>query len=182
MEFILGAIFGFVCFFFVRYLKKQIHEKKGVKSKEYKNMPFKEKLRDTIRHIVFEYNIKRKNNDFLLNIYFDGIQLMQIMHRSHFPELCKSEHDVSFGLALYIPTKSMSINQIESLKLLLHEESEIIKHVDGGEISYFIVDLGNRIRFGGYLLTRIIKEVFNEQESKMSLKLFSEGELPYQLN
>jgi len=159
MEFALGSAFGFVCFFVMRMLKKRIREKNGVRFREYRDLPFNIKLKDTIRHIVFEYNIKRVNNDFLLNIDFNGTPLMQIMHRSHFPELCKSESDISFGIALYIPVKNMDFKQIESLSFVLEEESEIINNIDKNSRLYFIVDLGSRVRFSGYLLTRIIKEV-----------------------
>lgn len=84
MEFALGSAFGFVCFFVMRMLKKRIREKNTVRFREYRDLPLNIKLKDTIRHIVFEYNIKRVNNDFLLNIDFNGTPLMQIMHRSHF--------------------------------------------------------------------------------------------------
>lgn len=76
----------------------------------------------------------------------------------------------------------MDFKQIESLSFVLEEESEIINNIDKNSRLYFIVDLGSRIRFSGYLLIRIIKEVFIEEEKNMSLKLFSEGELPYHLN
>jgi hypothetical protein len=108
---------------------------------------------------------------------------MQIMHRAHFPELCKSESDIKFGLALYIPTSNLSENKIIALQSIIEEESEVLR---GGRdidvVDYFLIDLGKRVRFSGYLLTRIIKEVFEKEEKNMSLELFSEGNLPYQLN
>lgn len=182
MEFVLGIVFGFISFFIMNLIRRKIYEKKGLKSREYKDLPFNVKLRDTIRHIVFEYNIKRINNDFLLNINFNDVQLMQIMHRSHFPELCSSEQDIQFGLALYIPTIHMNNSKIESLKSILVSESERVNLISGGAVTYFVIDLGTRIRFGGYLLLRIISEVFKEEEVNMSLELFSEGNLPYKIN
>lgn len=163
-------------------LYKNIKEKKGIKHGEYGKIPFTARLRNIIRHIIFEYDIKRKNNDFLYNINFGGRRVMQLMHRSHFAELCRSEADIAFGIALYIPAKGLNLERIKKLDNIINEESEIKRTGKTGELEYYIIDLGKRARFGGYLLSRIVKEVFDADESQFSAELFSEGNLPYHLN
>jgi hypothetical protein len=38
---------------------------------------------------------------------------MQLMHRAHFPELCRSESEIAFGIALYIPVKGWTADRIK---------------------------------------------------------------------
>jgi hypothetical protein len=118
----------------------------------------------------------------LYNIKLDGNLVMQLMHRAHFPELCRSESDIEFGIALYIPVKGWESAVINRLDKIIHEESEIKKTGSVGGLEYYIIDLGKRVRFGGYLLSRIVKEVFDANEARFSAELFSEGNLPYKLN
>ena len=183
MDLIVGVIIGWVSLYIAGIAIKSIRQKKGLKDKKYKNWPLTVKLKDTVRHIIFEYDIKRNNNDFLLNINLDERQVMQIMHRAHFPELSRSESDIKFGLALYIPTSNLPEYKIKILEAIIEEESETLKgEIHSGTVNYFVIDLGKRVRYGGYLLARVIKEVFEKEEGNMSLELFSEGNLPYHLN
>ena len=142
-------------------------------------MPFTVRLRGIIRHVIFEYNIKKKNEDFLYNISLDGEKIMQLMHRAHFPELCTSEIDIAFGISLYIPLKGWKKENVIKLQKIISQETESIHKDQLGNLEYYVVDLGKRVRFGGYLLSRIIKEIFDAQESRFSFELFSEGKLPY---
>ena len=182
MELTIGILLGWVSLYIAGVVIKNFRQKKGSKDKSYRNWPLTVKLRDTVRHIIFEYSIKRKNNDFLLNINLNGNHVMQIMHRAHFPELCQSESDIRFGLALYIPLSNLSSDKVKALEVIIEEESEILRGERSDAVAYLVVDLGKRVRFGGYFLARIIKEVFEKEEGSMSLELFSEGNLPYQLN
>ena len=174
-----GLVLGWISLFVTRAITLRIKEKKGVRNKDYGNLPFTSKLKDSIRHIIFEYNVKRKNNDFLLDIILNDEIIMQIMHRAHFPELCRAESDIDFGLALYIPVSKLSKPQIAQLDKIIEEDSEVFKSGKLGELKYYLIDLGTRIRFGGYFLHRIIKEVFKGDEHQFSSRLFSEGNLPY---
>jgi hypothetical protein len=179
MKLIIGIIVGWLSMYIFLLIVKNLKSKKGYKEKDYGNLPFTTKLRDSIRHIVFEYNVKRKNNDFLLNISFKKEIVMQIMHRAHFPELCQSESDVAFGLALYIPISHWSIDRISKLNEIVKEESEVASKNRFGKLEFYVIDLGSRVRFGGYFLSRLIKEVFEGDENDFSSELFSEGHLPY---
>ena len=182
MELIYGILIGWITLYVFGIIVKNIRQKKGVKNKEYRNTRFTTRLRNLVRHIIFEYDIKRKNNDFLLNINLNGSHVMQLMHRTHFPELCESESDLAFGLALYIPLEGLTDEKVKVLDEIMDEESEIIRKGKTGRLEYYIIDLGKRVRYGGYILSRIIKEVFIADESQFSTELFSEGNLPYGLN
>ena len=177
-----GILIGWISLYLFLILYKNLKGKRGIKHEEYGKIPFTTRLRNIVRHIIFEYDIKRKNNDFLYNVNLDGKHVMQLMHRAHFPELCRSESDIAFGIALYIPIKGWREDRIMKLDDIINEESEIKRTGKTGELEYYIVDLGKRARFGGYLLTRILKEVFDADESQFSAELFSEGNLPYHLN
>jgi hypothetical protein len=182
MLLVYGIFIGWISLYLFLILYKLLKEKRGIKREQYGNIPFTARLRNIIRHIIFEYNIKRKNNDFLYNIDLDGKRVMQLMHRAHFPELCRSESDLAFGLALYIPVKGWNEERIKKLDNIINEETEIKHTGKTGELEYYIIELGKRARFGGYLLSRIVKEVFEAEESRFSFELFSEGNLPYHLN
>lgn len=182
MNLITGIIFGWISMYIFLLVMKKIKEKKGVKEKEYSKLPFTTMIRDSIRHIVFEYSIKTKNNDFLLNIDLYGKTVIQLMHRAHFPELCQLESDINFGIAIYIPVVGWEEKKVEKLQNIIDQESEIMKISKIGKLEYNIIDLGTRVRYGGYLLTRIIKEVFEADENEFSSTLFSEGNLPYWRN
>lgn len=180
MNFILGLITGLTIFYlFFIYRSYKSRQKKRLRLNEYRRSPVLRKLIDTLRHIVFEYGVKRKNNDFTLNVSLNGKIRFQIMHRAHFPDLAKSESDIDFGLALYIPVNKLSTTQRNGLEKIFKEESEIY-YYEEIPFDYHIVDFGKRVRFGGYLVTRILKEVFFVDESdKVDFELFTEGELPY---
>lgn len=182
----LNLLIGFVLGFFSAALfilyRKRERDKRGTKAKDYSGLPIVTRLKDTLRHIVFEYNIKVRNNDFLLNITLKGNTVMQIMHRAHFPELCQDEQDIQFGLALYIPVTELTSNQKLKLSQIIDEELEIIHKSKFGELEYQILDIGKRIRFGGYILSRIINEVYYKDIDDLKLSLFSEGNLPYWRN
>jgi hypothetical protein len=179
MKIIIGIIIGWLSMYVFLIIAKNLKQKKGAKEKDYSKLPFTTQLRDSIRHIVFEYNIKRKNNDFLLNIILKNDIVMQIMHRSHFPELCQSESDVAFGLALYIPISHWPKDRVAKLNEIVEEESEVAIKNRSGQLEFHVIDLGTRVRFGGYFLHRIIKEVFEGDENNFNSELFSEGNLPY---
>lgn len=182
MYLILGILIGWVSLYVILILYKNLAEKRGIRHANYGKIPFTSRLRNIVRHIIFEYDIKRKNNDFLYNINLDGKHVMQLMHRAHFPELCRSESDIAFGIALYIPVKGWRAERIKVLDEIISEESEIKRTGKAGNLEYYIIDLGKRARFGGYLLSRIVKEVFEADEARFSTELFSEGSLPYHLN
>ena len=182
MDILIGIVIGWISLYVIGIIVKNLRQKKGVKVKDYNKLPFTTKLKDHVRHIIFEYSIKRKNNDFLFNIDLKGKRIMQLMHRAHFPELCQSESDVNFGLALYIPINEWPKERVLKLDKIVSEESEVLRWNKTGELEYYVIDLGKRVRFGGYFLSRIIKEVFEADESQFSCSLFTEGNLPYQLN
>lgn len=182
MELIIGIILGCISTYVFLLIVKNLKQKKGFNEKGYNNFSLTTQLRNTIRHIIFEYNIKSKNNDFLLNIRFEREIVMQIMHRAHFPELCQSESDIAFGLALYIPLSHWSNDKISKLDKIVKEESEIVSKNKFGQLEFYLIDLGTRVRFGGYFLSRLIKEVFEGDEKNLSSELFSEGNLPYWTN
>lgn len=179
MKLFIGIIVGWASMYVFLFILKNLKQKKGIKEKNYANLPLTIQLKDSIRHILFEYNVKRKNNDFLLNIKLKSDIVMQIMHRSHFPELCQSESDIAFGLALYVPISQWSKEKVSKLNRVIEEESELTYKSKFGKVEFHVIDLGTRIRFGGYFLSRLIKEVFEEDEKNFDLELFSEGNLPY---
>lgn len=181
MSFIVGFLAGSLTLFLISFLLKKRRDKKGKFEREYLSKSFAAKIKDTLRHIVFEYSIKRSNNDFLLTISFRGKRYMQIMHRAHFPELCESEKDTEFGLAVYIPTENLTDEQVFKLESILGEESEKFAS-SKNPVPYYALDLGKRVRYGGYLLSRISTELFDPNDSDMNLDLFNEGPLPYFLN
>lgn len=158
---------------------RSLKQKKGARAKEYDGLDFTTKLKDTVRHIIFEYNIREKNSDFLLNVRLNNLVVMQLMHRAHFPELNQTEEDIGFGMALYIPAINLKEGQIDKIREIVDEEVETLKETKDGPVDYFLIDLGTRVRFGGYFLSRIIREVFGGSENQFSSELFSEGKLPY---
>lgn len=180
IEFSSGILVGIIIFYlFLIYRNYKRRQKKGKRFQEYRNAPTSRKLTDTLRHIVFEYNIKRKNNHFSLNVYVEGELRLQVLHRCHFPDLCKSEEDVDFGLALYIPIKRLNQSQKDQLLTIFKEESEVF-YYEEVPFDYYVVDIGKLIRYGGYLINRILKEVYhNADVQSLSFELFSEGKLPY---
>jgi hypothetical protein len=173
---IIGFVLGSLFFVIVRLIVINIREKKGLHAIKYKPVPLRSKLMNMVRQIIFKFSIHKFNRDFLLNLKSNGVHLIQIMHRSHFPEVCENVSDVKFGLAIYIPTKPLSSEQKQKLKQVLEDESEeFIRY--NYPVEYFVIDAGLRVRFTGYLIARIIKEVF--QRDDVDLELYDEGDLPY---
>ncbi|MBL7872908.1 MAG: hypothetical protein JNM78_14930 [Cyclobacteriaceae bacterium] len=98
------------------------------------------------------------------------------MHRSHFPEVIKNIKDANFGLAIYIPIKPLTSDQKNTLLQVLKDESENFNMAEY-PIEYFIIDAGTRVRYSGYLIARVITEVFKKDD--VDLELYNEGILPY---
>jgi hypothetical protein len=173
-----GFFLGALTLYGLSAIYKYSNRKKGLRESAYQSHFFTTKLKDSIRHIVFEYSIKRSNNDFLFNILIRGKRYIQITHRAHFSEHCKAEEDVEFGLAVYIPTSGLDSDQIKKLESILSQESETFA-TSNDPVPYYVLDLGKRVRYGGYLLSRIIKEIFNPTDEEVTFQLYSEGALPY---
>jgi hypothetical protein len=171
-----GILFSYVTFVVIKIFKA----KSGIRYDDYKKLPLLIRLKDTLRHIIYEYSIKRNNEDFLLNISHKGARVMQVMHRSHFPYLAKNSEKISFGLALYIPVTKLTDSQKQLLERILIEESDNYQK-ENQPFDYHVIDLGKGLKHGGYLITRILKEVFKYDldEANFSMELFSEGKLPY---
>lgn len=167
---------GFLFAFLLRLIVINRREKKGLYEIKYKPIGLSSKMKVLLRELIFKFSIKKFNRDFLLNINSDGKCIIQIMHRSHFPEFCKDLSDVKFGLAIYIPTKPLTSEQKVKLMQVLKEESEEFNKTDY-PVEYFVIDAGSRARYTGYLIARVIKEVFNKED--VSYELFDEGTLPY---
>lgn len=159
LNFLLGLMTGMVLAYLLYVIIKNIRKKKGIKYEEYKRLPLLIRLKDVIRNIVYEYSIVRHNEDFLLNILYGKTKVMQIMHRAHFPYLLKNKTDIKFGLALYVPITKLSDSQKAKIEKILIEESDSY-HRQNEPFDYHVIDLGNGIRHGGYLISRLLNEVF----------------------
>lgn len=173
---LIGVVIGVLLFFFRGFLISRKAEKVDIKIPSYLSEPFFVKLKDTIRHIVVEYNIRRKNNDFLLNILDGRKIIMQLTHRSHYPEITKDDSDISFGMALYLPISELSVKQREKLLIIMKEESSFFLYEEV-PFDYYVIDFGKRIKYCSYLLIRIIREIFGGED--VDFKLFSEGKISY---
>jgi hypothetical protein len=173
---LVGFVVGVVFAVLLRLFVIDRREKKGVYESRYGVMNLTSKMKAIVRQIIYKFSIQKFNRDFLLNLKSNGVHLMQIMHRSHFPEVCENISDVKFGLAIYIPAKPLSHDQKQRLTMVLREETEDFKNAEY-PVGYFVIDAGVRVRFTGYLLARIINEVFDKKD--VDLELFDEGILPY---
>jgi hypothetical protein len=176
---IIGIFIGIILSYLILILKNYLGQKKGISYDEYKKLPLLIQVNDTLRHIIYEYGIKRNNRDFLLNILHRKNIIMQVMHRAHFPYLTKN-NEITFGLALYIPISKLSDTQKKELARILDKEPVNEQH-ETEPFDYHVVDLGKGIKQGGYLISRIAKEVFKFElsQSDFSFELFDEGDLPY---
>jgi hypothetical protein len=180
MDFIIGFVLGaFLCYALL-VLNRYLKQKTGLKYDDYKRLPFLIKMQDTLRHIVYEFGIKRNNFDFLLNITNKDKVILQAMHRAHFPFLIGEKNERNFGIALYIPTAKLTDFQKQKIKKILNEELENYQREEE-PFDYFVIDIGKSIRYGGYLVSRLLKEVFNFELEKddFDFRLFDEGALPY---
>jgi hypothetical protein len=180
LEMILIGIFtfiaGFLFAFLVRFMVVNRRIKKGMLEIKYNKLPISSKLKLMVREVVFRFSIQRFNRDFLVNLKSNDIHLIQILHRSHFPEVCKNVSDVKFGLAVYIPTRPLSHDQKKKLQRILKEEMENYEQTKY-PVEYHVIDAGSRPRFTGYLLARMVREVF--QKDDVDIQIFDEGILPY---
>lgn len=173
---VIGFVAGFLFAFLLRLFIIGIREKRGMNELKYKSLPLTSKMKIIVRQIIFKFSILKFNRDFLLNIKLNGRVIMQLMHRSHFPELITNLSDVKFGLAIYIPIKPLTTHQQQVLVKLLKEESEQFSASER-PIEYFVIDAGSRARYNGYLIARIVREVFKSDD--VDLELSDEGILPY---
>jgi hypothetical protein len=180
LNFVSGLVTGMILTYLLYVFVKNLRKKKGIKYEEYKGLPLLIRLKDVLRNIVYEYNIKRHNEDFLLNILYAKTKVMQVMHRAHFPYLLKNKTDIKFGLALYIPITKLSESQKIRIEEILIEESDKYNRQEE-PFDYHVIDLGNGIRHGGYLISRLLSEVFefNLDPTNFNFELFSNGKLPY---
>lgn len=176
VKLIVAFVVGFFCAILLRLIVIAVREKKGLNEAKYKSLRLTSKMKIMVREIIFKFSIQRFNRDFLLNIKSNGEVIMQLMHRSHFPELLINTSDVKFGLAIYLPIKPLTVDQKQILLKVLNEESENF-NVAEYPIEYFVIDSGSRARYTGYLIARIIQEVFKKED--VEFELYDEGILPY---
>jgi hypothetical protein len=173
---IASFLMGFVFAFLVRLIVINRRERKGLYEVKYKPLSLSSKMKGILRELIFKFSIQKFNRDFLLNVKSGEKYLIQLLHRSHFPEILENISDVKFGIAIYIPSKPLSPNQKLALIKILREEAEDFKDAEY-PVGYFVIDAGSRVRFTGYLLARIITEVFGKAD--VDLELYDEGILPY---
>src|SRR5687767_14063401 len=108
---IVAFALGFVFAIMLRLIIIELRAKRGLYEIEHKALTLSPKMKVMLREIVFKFSIKKFNRDFLLNIKSQSTYLIQIMHRSHFPELCNDKSDIKFGLAVYIPLNPLTPGQ-----------------------------------------------------------------------
>ena len=176
---VIGFIAGWVARIIYKYYRNvgKLNRSK-LAAQGYKPTCF-EVVKDVLRNIVLRYN--NDNSDFLVNISISQSTVIQLLHRSHFPELMEQNNDVSFGIAVYIPLRGLSKIQKEKLEIILkdHAETSTFSEIP---FSYYVLDIGKKIRYGGELLGLIMKEVFGVvEEDQINIELYDEGKLPYNL-
>ena len=59
---------------------------------------------------------------------------------------------------------------------MLKEESEEFNKAEH-PIEYIVIDAGSRVRYTGYLLARLVREIFENDD--VNFQLYDEGVLPY---
>jgi hypothetical protein len=177
---IIGCFIGSALTYPVLMLLKYIMQKRGIRYSEYKKLPLLVRLNDTLRHIIYDYGIKKRNHDFSLNVLERKVVIMQVLHRAHFPYLTPKNENPNFGMALYIPISKLTETQKKRLEEIIVEEPLDGIH-ETEPFDFHVVDLGQGLRQGGYLIARILKEIFDfdSHSSDFDFKLFNEGELPY---
>ncbi|MEP1035104.1 hypothetical protein [Ekhidna sp.] len=177
-----GIVLGVIAIYFKGYLSNLKAERSEIKNPEYLKSKAFNKLKGTIRHIVVEYSIRRKNNDFLLNVFLNEVTLFQITHRFHYPEILKNQDDMAFGLALYLPINKLNSEQKKRILNIMKEEADYFSYEEI-PFDYYVVDFGKRIKYSSYFIVRLLKEIFLiEDEDDISFELFSEGNLPYRVH
>jgi hypothetical protein len=176
IEIVIGFILGFSFAFALRLIVINRRERKGAHEVKYNPLRISSKMKLMLREIVFKFSVQKFNRDFLLNIKSQRTTIIQLMHRSHFPSLLKNIADVQFGIAIYIPLTPLTDDQKQRLFHVLKEEMQNFNKSEY-PIEFFVIDAGTRVRHTGYLLARIVREVFNKED--VDFELFDEGVLPY---
>lgn len=176
---IAGFLLGWFSRIFYKYYKNLGKLKRSrLSSLGYKPTSF-ETIKDALRNIVIRYN--KDNRDFLLNIKIPKSTGIQLLHRSHYPELSKSISDIYFGIAIYIPLKGLDLIQKDKLEKILKDEVQPLIFSEM-YFSYYVIDIGTKIRYGGELLALILKEVFDVKvNDQIKVELYDGGKLPYNL-
>lgn len=116
-----------------------------------------------LRKVVFEHNYILKNHVFLVNILTkDGRILIQLIHRAQIPQLCRSVGDTDFGIAIRIPLDKLDLKQRRIADQIIKEEnsSRPIEKLP----SLWMIDIGEDIRDGSYLITRVLREIYRLKE------------------
>lgn len=179
MIFVLGVVTGAILFLVRGYVLNLRKERFSALKPEFHRGSIFNKLKDIVRHIVVEYNIRNRNNDFLLNLQLSGKTILQLTHRSHYPEILADSADLSFGIALYLPLGKLTRVQKELLVKIIKEESDVFLYEEV-PFEYYVSDFGKRIKYTGYFLNRILVEAFGVQNAdEIEFELLSEGELSY---
>ncbi|HAS42990.1 MAG TPA: hypothetical protein DCS93_21095 [Microscillaceae bacterium] len=178
-SFSLGIFLGWI------YYKKTysvITSSQSKKSKpyynKYKNGETMRGLINSLRSIIFVYGGRSSTKSFIFNIFNNKKLIIQLLHRAHFPELCESVTDISFGIAIYIPVDYLNNATRNLLEKVMLEEGQDLKQ-DELPNTYYVVDIGGRLMYGSYLLSRIIKEVFGVEDNALFYELHDDLNLPY---
>ncbi|MEO0552776.1 MAG: hypothetical protein AAF149_06245 [Bacteroidota bacterium] len=144
-----------------------------------KNDKVFQRIATILRSINFKFNANNANLSFLCTFKHGDEIIFQLTHKSHFPELCDSYHDIKFGIALHINLKKLSGSQLDSLNKILDEEThELNQPINKSD--YYLINIEDKIRFGTYLIYLIVKDVFSiEHEKDLVVDMESEGKVPY---
>jgi hypothetical protein len=176
MKLFIGFALGVLFMVFVRFALLWRKDKKGRDHMKYNALPLSGKMKVIVRKIIVCYSILEFNRDFLLNIRLKDETIIQLLHRSHYPQIIADVSDVKFGIAIYIPCGPLTERQRECLVSTLNGE-EIYFIGEGNQLDYFLIDGGTRVKHIGYLLTKILTEVYNAED--VEVDLYDEGFLPY---
>ena len=173
---IIGFAVGVLFTIGVRFLMLSSKDKRGRDHLKYNPVPLNSKMKIVIRKIIVDFSIRRFNRDFLLNVNLKGQTIMQLLHRAHFYEIITDLADVKFGVAIYVPLSPLTDVQRRCLFKILKEELKPFKDEEYDR-DYFVIDAGTMVKYPGYLITKIITEVYNVDD--VDLELHDEGFLPY---
>ena len=178
---ILLLFIGFVIGWFSRIVYKYFKNigrlnKQKLYQRGYKPTSY-EIIKDILRNIVIRFH--KENFDFFMNLNVRGETVIQVLHRSHFPEITGASENIDFGIAIYIPLNDLSGKQRDSLEQILKEHA-VTNSFSEVPFSYYVLDIGKKIRYGGELLCLILKEIFDVQSNDViDVELFDGGKLPY---
>ena len=176
---ILALVFGFVIGWILSraVLNKKLDKRYNI-SWEKKGVTFK-RLQETIRRLAYEFIVKRKEHDFILNVLVDNNLKLQVLHRSHFVEFSDFAQDIDFGMVIYLPYTQINQTQKNAIFKIINSE-EPLSSIPNQNQDYVAISTGRRVRTTSYLISRIIKEAFRvEDEYRVSYELLDEGILPY---